>query len=309
MLNKILNGVPLTVSKKYLKSNLSNIINFFVKFIILEYLYMPGKKKNVYRRRRAPLRKRAAGKRKSSVSVGVKKYVNRMIHTNIENKCIQVQQSYGFGTYLESQDFNAFPMCPQTGYWGLGQAAGQGARLGNTIKPRRVILSYVLRPLPYDVNTNPNPVPIEVQLLLGYVKNTPSYVPIGGDVAQLFQSGSSTQAPFSNLRDIIAPINKDYWTIKKRWTHKIGYAAVTGTGGTAGSQYNQNNDFKMNAKRTIDITKMIPSTLKFNDATLGTSSKNLYFMFYAVAATGATVGANFLMASIDYWLDFEFEDA
>jgi len=267
-------------------------------------------KKGRKRVRRVPLRKpRAAGRRKSSVSVGVRKYVNRVVHNNIENKCIQVQQSYGFGTYLESQDFNAFPMAPQTGYWGIAQGVGQGSRVGNSIKIRKVTLSYVIRPLPYDAVTNPNPVPVEVQLLLGYVKNTPSYVPIGGDVAQIFQSGNTTQAPFSNLRDIIAPINSDYWTIKKRWTHKIGYSANNGTGGSAGAQYNSNNDFHLNAKKVLDITSMMTSTVKFNDATIGSTTRNLYLMFYAVAATGATVGANFLMASIDYWIDFHYEDA
>jgi len=265
-------------------------------------------------RKRAPLRRplrvaRARRGRKSSVSAVVKSYVKKQIHSNIENKCIQVQQSYGFGTYLESQDFNAFPMAPQTGYWGIAQGVGQGSRIANSIKLRKVTLSYVIRPLPYDVNTNPNPVPIEVQLLLGYVKNTPSYVPIGGDVAQLFQSGNTTQAPFSNLRDIIAPINTDYWTIKKRITHKIGYAETAGTGSIAANQYNSNNDFKMNVKKVIDITSMLPSTVKFNDATIGSTTRNLYFMFYAVSATGSTVGANFLMAHIDYWIDFHYEDA
>lgn len=271
---------------------------------------MASKKRDYRKRsRRHKSRGKTRASKKTRVSKNIKNYVNKAIHMNIENKCIQVQQSYGFGTYLESQDFNAFPMAPQTGYWGIAQGVGQGSRIGNSIKLRKVTLSYVVRPLPYDVNTNPNPVPVEVQLMLGYVKSTPSYVPIGGDVAQLFQSGNTTQAPFSNLRDIIAPINTDYWTIKKRWTHKIGYSASNGTGGIAGAQYNSNNDFHMNAKKVIDITSYLPQTVKFNDATIGSTTRNLYLMFYAVAATGATVGANFLMASIDYWVDFHYEDA
>lgn len=260
-------------------------------------------------RKRPLLNRKKRGKKTKKVSETVKKYVNAVVHSNLENKCVQVQQSYGFGTYLESNDFNAFPMAPQTGYWAISQGVGQASRVGNSFKIRKVQLSYILRPLPYDATTNPNPVPIEVQLMLGYVRNSPSNVPTSSDVANIFQSGNTSQPPFANLRDIIAPINHDYWVIKKRWTHKIGYSSITGTGGTAGSQFNANNDFKLNVKKSINITKYLPTTCKFNDTTVGTLTRNLYFMFYAVAATGATVGASFLMANIDYWIDFEFEDA
>jgi len=264
-----------------------------------------NKSRKAYRKRSA----RKPRKRVTMVSAAVKKYVKRTIHTNIENKCVQINGGNSFGNVLESPDFNAFPMCPQSGYWGISQGVLQGNRISNQIKTRRAYLSYVLRPVAYNAITNPNPIPCEVQLMLGYVKNTPSFPPAAVDITQLFQSGSSVAAPVGSLRDIISVINKDFWVIKKRWTHKIGYASATGTGALASAQFHANNDFKYNVVKRIDITKMMPATFIFNDAGISAISKNLYFMYYAVSADGSILGAQFLPANIEFWLDYHFEDA
>jgi hypothetical protein len=268
--------------------------------------FFPRKKNN---RRRKPLRKRAAGARKSSVSAGVKDYVKRAIHTTVENKCVQINASGPFGNVNESPDFNAYPMCPLTGFWTINQGVGQGARIGNIIKTRKVYLNYVLRPLPYSATTNPQPNPCEVQLMLGYVKNTPCFNPVSGDISFLFQSGSSSAGPIGTLRDIVSVINKDYWVIKKRWTHKVGYAAMEGTGANPGNQFQANNDFKLNHVARIDITKHIPKTHVFNDGSSSTNTRNLFLMYYAVAADGGTYGANGQVANIEFWIDFHYEDA
>jgi len=244
-----------------------------------------------------------------TVSYAVKKYVKRTIHAQIENKSVQINGGETFGSVNQSPDFNAFPMCPQSGYWGITQGVGSGNRIGNQIKTRRAYLSYVLRPAPYNGTTNPNPVPCEVQLMLGYVKNTPSFPPAAVDVTQIFQSGSSVTAPVGSLRDIISVINTDFWVIKKRWTHKIGYATATGTGSQAGPQFFSNNDFKLNVVKRIDITRMLPVNFTFNDNAISAISKNLYFMYYAVSASGDILAAPYAPAAIEFWLDYHFEDA
>lgn len=260
--------------------------------------------------KRAPRKvARARGGKRSSVSVAVKKYVKRSLHANIENKSIQVSQTQSFGTYLESPDLNAFPMLPQTGYWTLPQGVGSGARLGCQIKIRKIYLNYALYPNPYDATFNPNPVPVEVQLMLGFVRQTPSSVPVQADVQQLFQNGSSASAPESTLKDLLMNVNTDYWTIKKRWRHKIGFAESAGTGGIAGNQFNANNDFKLNAVRRMDITKMCPSHCVFNDNTGGTTTRNLYLMYEAVSALGSAVASPFTPCTLRYWIDFVYEDA
>jgi len=259
--------------------------------------------------RKRAYRKRAAGGKRTSVSAGVKSYIKRTIHSQIENKSAQVNQQISFGSYAESPDLNAFPMLPQTGYWTIGQTVGAGGRLGNQIKVRSVHLNYILRPNPYDASFNFNPTPCHVCLYLGYVKNAPSYVPVNADFTHFYQSGSSSIAPFGTLKDTVCPINKDYWVIKKRWHHKIGYAINDGTGAQSGQQFLANNDFQMNVVKRLDITKMCTKTLTFNDGSGGITNKNLYFMYEAVLANGNPAGVTSLMCNIDYWIDFVYEDA
>lgn len=249
------------------------------------------------------------GRKSSSVSSSVKSYVKKAISLNIENKCVQINSGQSFGNVRESPDFNAFPMCPLSGYWTVGQGVGQGSRIGNIIKTKKVYLNYILRPNPYDAVFNASCRPMEIQLMLGYVKNTPCFAPIGGDVDVLFNAGSTSAAPQGTLKDIISVINTDYWTIKKRWTHKIGYSSAEGTGGNVANQFFANNDFKLNAVKRVDITKHCPVTHCFNDASQTTNTRGLFLMYYAVAADNFNFSATQLPANIEFWVDFHYEDA
>lgn len=265
------------------------------------------KKKNY--RKPVNRRRRAVGGKKTSVSVGVKKYVKRAISSEIENKSVQVNQTISFGNIFESPDMNAFPMCPQSGIWTISQAVGAGNRVGNRIKIKSVHLNYVLRPNAYINPFNLNPAPSTVLLYLGYVKNAPSFLPTSADFLNFFQAGSSVQAPFGSLKDSIAIINKDYWVIKKKWQHKIGFASNEGTGAIPGVQYYANNDYKLNATQRMDITKYCQKTCVFNDGAGGILNRNLYFMYEAVNSMGTVSGAQELPMNIDYWIDFVYEDA
>ena len=270
------------------------------------------KKRRNYRRKSAPKGRRVTARRgkSSAVSVAVKKYVKRTVHANIENKCFQVNPGQlGFGNVNESPEFNAFPCAPLNGFWTISQGVGQGSRVGNIIKVRKTYLNYILRPSPYDATTYPNPQPCMVRLMLGYVKNSPAFTPIASDIQQIFNSGSAVQAPVGTLKDLISVYNTDYWTIKKSWTHKMGFAISGGTGASPGVQSHANNDFNYNAMKRVDITQHMPKTCVFNDTFATTNTKNLFFMFYAVAAGGGTFASTQLPCFIDYWIDFHYEDA
>jgi len=272
-----------------------------------KYFKMPAKRKYLKRR---GMKKTRAPRAQARVSDSIKTYVKSVVHSQIENKCVQINPGpVSFGNYLESPDFNSFPMAPLTGYWNINQGVGQGNRIGNIIKVRKTYLNYVLYAQPYNAGTNAVPQPSEVRLMLGYVKSTPTFSPIAGDIAQLFQAGSSSAAPVGNLKDLVSVYNVDYWSIKKSWTHKIGYASSTGTGGPADQQYLANNDFKLNVMKRIDITQHMPKTCVFNDTSATTNTKNLFFMYYAVGANGGTYTNITLPVRIEYWIDFHYEDA
>ena len=270
-------------------------------------LYIMLRKKQFKGKGRRVVKKR--GTKKAKVSLAVKSYVKKTIHGAIENKCVQISGGFDFGNVLESPDFNAYPMNPLNLYWTIPQGVGQGSRIGNIIKVRKVYLNYILRPRVQDAITNPNPQPNHVVMFLGTVKNTPSFAPIAGDIQQLYQSGNTTTAPVGNLRDIISVYNKDFWTIKKSWQHKVGYASATGNGAQPNSQFYANNDFKMNVVKRMDITKHCPATCQFNDASATTNTKNLFLMFYCVSANGGINPALVAPTSIDFWVDFHYEDA
>lgn len=271
------------------------------------------KKRRIYKKKTAARKKPARGGRKSSVSSSVANYVKKQIHRNIEDKCVQINFGQSFGNILESPEFNAFPMCPLSSYWTIPQGVTQGTRLANQIKTRKVYLNYILRPNSWDSTFNTIVRPTYIQMFLGYVKNTPCFAPIPGDLAQLFQSGASSVGPFGNLRDIISVINTDYWVIKKKWIHKLGYANNAGSTGSVAaqqaSQFYSNNDFKYSITKKMDITKMLPSTHIFNDSSTSTNTRNLFLMYNAVSADGSTFGSNQLPANIEYWIDFHYEDA
>lgn len=122
--------------------------------------------------KRKTLRKKSVrgGRKSSAVSSAVKTYVKRTLHSAIENKCVQINAGSNFGNVFESPDLNAYPMCPLTAFWTIPQGVGQGGRIGNVIKIRKVRLNYILRPTPYDALVNPAPQPSEIQMFLGFVK-------------------------------------------------------------------------------------------------------------------------------------------
>lgn len=238
-------------------------------------------RKRNYRKRvtRKTYKKRAVGKRSSSVSAGVKKYVKKELHKNIENKVMNVAVANAFGNILQNSNMNVFPMTPYTGYLVISQGITQNARIGNKVSTRRVMLNYCMVPKPYDATTNPLCRPQEIDMFLGYVKGTPSTLPVATDFNNLYQVGSTSLGPQGELPDLIADINTDYWVIKKRWRHKLGYADVTGTGASPGSQYYANNDFKFNVVKKLNITKFCPKTLVWNDASNTPTSRGLFFFY------------------------------
>lgn len=267
---------------------------------------MAFRKRRTYKRKAG---KKRVYKKRTSVSTAVKKYVKKTLHAQVENKTQNIQAGANFGNYNASPTMNVYPMCPTTGFWTISQGVFQNNRLGNVIKPVKVMLNYVIRPNGYDAVTNAGPIPMEIDLFLGYVKQTPSIIPVTSDFNFLLQGGNTSYPPIGNLTDIIASTNKDYWHIAKRWRHKVGYADTGGQGNNSTFQFFTNNDFKLNVVRKMDITKMIPKTITFNDTGASSTAKNLFFFYQGVAAAGNTLAASQLPLNIQYWIDFQYEDA
>jgi len=257
-------------------------------------------KKRSYKKR-SPLRK-------PTVSKAVKQYVKKSIHVAAENKIVNFNQAQNFGNILNNASMYAYPVLPYTGFGTIPQGITQGSRIANSVTIRKVMLKYVLTSRGYNVDSNPFPAPTVVQMFLGRLKGCPGELPAAADFNNLFQLGSSVLAVQGNITDVVSDINKDYWDIQKGWTHKVGYAGYNGTGSIAASQYFNNNDYKLNVIKRLDITKYVQKVLKFNDSNNTVQGKNLFFFFQALNAQGGTNGSTVLPCTINYWIDIQYED-
>lgn len=263
--------------------------------------------------KRRPLRRKSKKTKKSKVqgvSPAVKTYINRAIHANIENKQVQVQVGDSFGNVANDPTLNVRPLTPYPGYIQISQGVTQNGRTGNEVKVRKVTLRYVLYMNKYNPETNNTLAPLEIQLFLGFVRNSSGLLPNVTDFGNLYQYNNTVNPIFGDLTDLTQRINTDYWTIKKYWRHKLGYSTLLASDVTITSAANfANNDFKLNHVRTMDITKYYPKTLKFNDVSDTLQGPGLFFFFQALSADGNTLAGSQIPASILYQCDVSYEDA
>jgi len=273
-----------------------------------------GKRRAPYKKRPKSTKKRATKRR--GVSLATKRYVNRAIHKNIENKSLDYTLAdTTMASYFRTPDLFTLSMIPYNNFntTGSTQSTAQSSRIGNEVRTRKCIFSFVLRPGPYDVIFNTKVVPQNIVMFFGKVKNKKPQAPTATDFAKMFQAGTSTQQPTNTLLDMVLAPNNDYFTIYKKLTFKVGYQqslAPTATA-TANSiwQYQANNDYRMNVIRKIDLTKYCPKVLKFNDTTTQPTNDGLWCWAWCVPADGDYTNVGSKPLYIDYNLHYEYEDA
>lgn len=257
-----------------------------------------------------PAKSKRPYKKRATKRSTIARMVKTEIHRNIENKTVQyAAQNLNIGPYVNSPNgLNAFPLTPYGGNMQIQQGTGQGDRIGNEIRTRKLVLSYVLIPSPYDSVYNPVPNGQEVKIWIGNYKPSPFVQP--STYSNFFQLGDTSTGPASTLQDILSTSNKDSWNIKKTMIHKVGFSGFSASGsGSINNNYSVNNDFKMNVVRKVDLTKLCPKVFKFNDAVSSnpTSGQGLFMMITAVDALNLTPAVR--TVKLSYWIDFVYEDA
>lgn len=240
------------------------------------------------------------------VSSGVKKYVNRAIHKNVENKRASTGGNTILTAYNVSNNIMAILLFFISLYLSIPQGVGQGDRTGNSITLRKVLFKYVLTPSVYNASLNPTPTPQMVKFWFGYTRASPLIQTTSA--SGFFQSGDSSITPGGYLTDMLRSVNADLYKMYTSRTFKLGNANYGGSGGQAVQQYNSNNDYKLNHLGSIDVTKYMIKTVKFNDTTNNQSNGHGLFLYATtVRADGLTNSAN--PVTLDWWLDYEYEDA
>lgn len=208
---------------------------------------------------------------------------------------------------------NNLVVCPSGTACDVVQGTGEGARIGNQIRTRRLIHRGILIPNPYNATDNPDPGPLEVRMVYYRQRNDPSQLP-GTPFSDFFQFNSTTNAVPDSLSAQIEVINTDKYQVFTQRYFKVGYAlsgptnvSVSGTGMPGVAQ--ANNDFKLNSKFRVDLTKYLPKVVRYNDNNADPTSAGIYCLIIVSRADGTAIGNAAIPLDICHTLDFQYEDA
>lgn len=257
---------------------------------------------------RTPMRK--AYKARPKTSKYFAKAVRKIVERTEEHK---EQQLYSLNTPLPPVNAagwtgSSIQLSPGTTGFPIPQGTGQGQRVGNQIRTRKAWVKGVLHILAYDAATNINPLPTEVRMFIFKDKFNRTGQP-PAPALDLFQTGSTSIGPQNDLVDMILDFNRDRYQIYHDEILKVGTAAYEGTGALPTFQNFTNNDFSLNAKFSVDITKFLPSVIQYNDAGTQPMSDSLWMMFIPVQAGGGQFGATQISTAMSWSAAFYFTDA
>lgn len=236
----------------------------------------------------------------------VKDIAKKEVHRQIEDKHIKLTQA---NNLLTSYTFNtALTTVSMIPYGAFQQGTGQGDRVGNMIRTKSCIFSFILRPKPYDATSNAIPIPQFVLMFFGKVKNSRPQQPISTDFQKIWQNGDSANGFYSTTSDLLQEVNRDWFTVYKMLKFKVGVSQAAGSGNQAATQFYSNNDFKYIIYKKINLTKYCPKLVKFNDITVQPTNDGLWMWAMCVNADGSVASSTIPM-NMDYSINYTYEDA
>lgn len=175
----------------------------------------------------------------------------------------------------------------------IPQSVTQGGKIGNRIKIKSAKLKFILFPNFFNTDTNPNPEPQMVRCILYYDRLDPNlstaspFAPILAGSTETFQNGATDAQFQGTMHDMTRSFNDDRFKIMWEANYKIGFAQQFNPTNTPAQNF-ANNDYSVNKYVTLDYTKHLIKTVKWNDTNLGPSVRGLYFYCYSVACTNVT---------------------
>ena len=167
----------------------------------------------------------------------------------------------------------------------------QSQRIGSKVHTVKNIVRFSAVPNPYSASTNITPTPLVMRVWFFRDKTSPISVPaytqITGTSADFVTNGSSDLGLISqNYLDFFYRINNDRYQYLKHCDFKLGFASDSGTGSSAAAQSYNNNDFKYQVKKTIDLTKYTPKTIDWEIGNSLPTSKNIIMLVQVQRADG-----------------------
>lgn len=268
-----------------------------------------------YSRKGSRKGKKRTYKRKSYAKkvTPMKKMIRREIARNVENKTVQM---FDFSRQLRNQldsEFdakNVIALGPDPSSILISQGTGQGGRIGNRIRTKKLMFSGVLNPNPYDQFYNAYPQPTHVKMFFFYDKTDPNALPQPATANDFFQNGNSARGFQGDVSDCVMPVNADRYRVLTTRRFKLGCAQYSGSGANANLGNFANNDFKLNCEFKIDLTKYYPKDVRFPDNSSLPTTRGLYCMIVFGTADGLVHGGDYSRAvTIQYVQDYHYEDA
>jgi len=240
-------------------------------------------------------RKRSGGRK------AITKIVKSIISRQAENKC---WFDYGLNQSISISSGGLTPtnknLLPQ-----LSQGSSHSNRIGNEVRVKSAYIRGHVNILPFDATLNPLPVPLYVKMWILSDKklntNNLALTTIGTNFFDIVSASSSFQG---NMLDADFSVNKDAWTVHATKTVRIGAGYATSTGAVSTSAYFDNSP--MSLPFAFSYGKFI-KTLKYDDSGTVPTNRNMFIVFQAISANGAS-GGGYIPAEFHYTTRVEYED-
>lgn len=283
---------------------------------------MPSRTKLQFARARGKMAQRRRKTRRNKakpkgVPLAVAKYVQRSIHSNLENKQYTTETAKTMSASSNAANFqsgNFFQLTPSSGtnsLYTIAQGLGEGTRIGNSISLRKAVIRFCLYPQVYNITSNPTPKPLDIMMYIFSMKKSVA----GATVADawnvmnttFYANGSSSLGVLGNLYDLVSVPNNEVVKVYMKRRFKLSPSnAQLQTGVNAGWS---NNDYKYNIIRTIDVTKCLPKKMIFNDTDNNSTTNQVFCVFHPLNADGTGIASTTFPCSIFFGLDLYYEDA
>lgn len=258
-----------------------------------KYAKKSGSKKRLYKRK--------------NPTASFNKKVKAVISTLAENKSADYRGAIPLpASNNANYAVSIVPCTPFTSFLSIPQGVGQGERIGNQIRIKKLTMSGCVVPAGYSAGSNANPRPVFVKLFFLTRKDAP--MEIASSVSDIFQYGNSSEGFGVSLQNLMRKVNTDEWMYHTSKTFKVGFSANDGQGGIASNQYYNNNDFKLANLFSIDLTKFCVKNFKFDDNSVNPSTRNIIMYPILYSADSTAVGAGEVLANLQYSLHVEYED-
>ena len=134
-------------------------------------------------------------------------------------------------------------------------------------------------------------------------------MPTPATSADFFQFGNTSIGFQNEFFDHKMPINTDRYRVLTTRTVKVGYSGYSGTGSQPQSGNFNNNDFRLNANLSVNLTKYCIKHCKFRDTSSLPTTRGIYMVAQPIYADGSAMSSATIPVRMEYMMSVVFEDA